>query len=169
MKKSFLLYLDGLAILNELSDEEAGILLKAVYYYQIGIDFKIENRTIKILFSNFKNHLDRDSLKYEEICHRRAEFGKAGGLAKANNKKSLRNEIKQDKFKKPEIQEVVDFFIEKDFSEDLAKKAFEYYETANWTDSTGKKVKNWKQKMLAVWMKPENKKTSERYSIPSEW
>ena len=36
-------------------------------------------------------------------------------------------------------------------------KAFDYYDCADWHDSKGNKVKNWKQKMQAVWFKDENK------------
>ena len=58
-------------------------------------------------------------------------------------------------FVPPTINEVISYFKSKGYSEPSAKKAFEYYETANWHDSTGKKVKNWKQKMIAVWFKDE--------------
>jgi len=57
---------------------------------------------------------------------------------------------------KPTISEVEDYFIEKGSTVEKAKQAFEYYETANWHDSKGKPVKNWKQKMLAVWINNSN-------------
>lgn len=61
------------------------------------------------------------------------------------------------KFIPPTLPEVISYFAEKGFSELLAKKAFEYYEAGDWKDSTGKQVRNWKQKMIAVWFKPEHK------------
>ena len=57
---------------------------------------------------------------------------------------------------KPTQQEVIDFFIEKGSTEEKAKQAFEYYELADWHDSKGNKVKNWKQKMLSVWINNNN-------------
>jgi len=60
-------------------------------------------------------------------------------------------------FSPPLLDEVIQYFSEKGFSAEIAKKAFEYYSLADWKDSKGNKVKNWKQKMLAVWMKEENK------------
>jgi len=75
-----------------------------------------------------------------------------------NNKKHNNNNIKSELIP-PTLDEVILFFKEKNFSEALAKKAFEYYEAGEWKDQAGKKVKNWKQKMIAVWMKEENKET----------
>lgn len=52
---------------------------------------------------------------------------------------------------------VVEYFIENGYREDVARKAFRYYSEANWHDSSGKKIRNWKQKMQSVWFKDENK------------
>jgi hypothetical protein len=57
---------------------------------------------------------------------------------------------------KPTQQEVIDFFISKGKTEDLAKQAYEYYDLADWHDAKGNKVKNWKQKMIAVWINNNN-------------
>ena len=37
-----------------------------------------------------------------------------------------------------------------------AQKFFNYYTAGEWHDGNGKPVKNWKQKAIAVWFKPEN-------------
>jgi len=57
---------------------------------------------------------------------------------------------------KPTLSDVEDYFLEKGSTIEAAKKAFEYYEVANWHDSKGKPVKNWKQKMLAIWINNSN-------------
>ena len=61
------------------------------------------------------------------------------------------------RFTPPTLKEALDYFKFKGYKEDVAKTAWEYYHTANWKDARGNQVKNWKQKMLSVWMKPENK------------
>jgi len=63
------------------------------------------------------------------------------------------------KFTPPTKEEVIKYFQENGYSQESAKNAFLYYEEADppWTDSTGKKVRGWKQKMRGVWFKPENK------------
>jgi hypothetical protein len=67
-------------------------------------------------------------------------------------------------FLPPSLDEVIKYFDENNFSQIAARKAFEYYNIANWKDSTGKQVKNWKQKMISVWFKPENKKQLTTYN-----
>ena len=62
-----------------------------------------------------------------------------------------------NKFTAPTILEVQTYFIENGFNKELAKRAFDYYDVANWKDSKGNQVKNWKQKMRGVWFKDENK------------
>lgn len=60
------------------------------------------------------------------------------------------------KFIPPTEQQVIDYFKEKGYSVESAKRAFEYYKEGDWKDSSDKPVKNWKQKMISVWFKPEN-------------
>ena len=58
-------------------------------------------------------------------------------------------------FVPPTIDEVKGYFAEKGYSAEGAQKAFDYYTAGDWKDSGGKQVKNWKQKVLGVWMRPE--------------
>jgi uncharacterized protein YdaU (DUF1376 family) len=53
--------------------------------------------------------------------------------------------------------EVIDYFILNGYKKEIAIRAFNYYNEANWHDASGKKVLNWKQKMQSVWFKEENK------------
>jgi hypothetical protein len=64
---------------------------------------------------------------------------------------------KQKEFLRPTVEEVIHYFTEKGFPESLARRAFDGYEVANWHDSQGKKIQNWKQKMIQVWFKEENR------------
>lgn len=61
-------------------------------------------------------------------------------------------------FKKPTLEEVVNYFKAKKADPETAKKAFDYYEAANWYDGRGNKVVNWKQKMISIWMKKDERK-----------
>jgi len=57
----------------------------------------------------------------------------------------------------PTEEEVVKFFVEKGYTSESGKKAYEYYHEANWKDSKGNPVMSWKQKAISVWFKDENK------------
>lgn len=67
-------------------------------------------------------------------------------------------EYKKKRFTPPTLEEVISYFNEKKISGD-PNKFYEYYSVANWHDSKGKPVKNWKQKALAVWDKKDEKPT----------
>jgi hypothetical protein len=64
---------------------------------------------------------------------------------------------KSSEFSHPKKEDVIQFFIEKGYSKESGETAFNYYDVADWNDARGNKVKNWKQKMISVWFKPENK------------
>ncbi len=71
-------------------------------------------------------------------------------------------EVKKSKpksadFTPPTLKEVQDWFISKGYTKDHAKRAYDYYDAADWKDSRGSQVKNWKQKFIANWCKDEGK------------
>lgn len=75
------------------------------------------------------------------------------------------NKVKKEKMKKinkefipPNIEEVKAYFEENGYTLESAERAYKYYDQANWTDRGGNPVINWKQKMIGVWFKNENKK-----------
>lgn len=70
------------------------------------------------------------------------------------------DKIRKDKkrvFTAPTLIEVENYFFENGYTKESGKKAFNYYDVANWIDGKGNKIKNWKQKMQGVWFKEENK------------
>lgn len=54
------------------------------------------------------------------------------------------------------IIEIEDYFVLNGYSKELANKFYLHYQP-DWTDSNGKKVKDWKKKAQTVWFKEENK------------
>ncbi|MEY2869433.1 MAG: Flavobacterium phage vB FspS tooticki6 [Bacteroidota bacterium] len=78
-------------------------------------------------------------------------------------KKKSKNE-----FIPPTQEDVISYFKEKGYSDIQAKKAFEYYSVADWKDRNGDKVVNWKQKMIANWMKEEHKVVNQSQSVSFE-
>lgn len=75
-----------------------------------------------------------------------------------------RDENKEDKggaggkvFTPPTLPEVVEYFKSKGYDPLIAERAWEGYDVADWVDSQGKRIKNWKQKMIQVWFRPEFK------------
>jgi len=71
---------------------------------------------------------------------------------------------KNKKFIPPSLDDVVSYFKENGYGADIAERAYKGYNVADWHDSKGNKIKNWKQKMFWVWFKPENKQKPNKNS-----
>ena len=84
VKKSFLVHIDSLNVLDELTDEQAGKLFKAIKDYQNGVDINLDFG-MKMAFLPFKNQFIRDSEKYKVQCEINSKNGKLGGRPKKTN------------------------------------------------------------------------------------
>lgn len=90
-RKSFIIHKDSLTVLDELSNEQAGLLFKAIKAYQTDEDIELDSLT-KIVFSSFKAQFVRDDEKYQKIVERNTNNGSKGGRPKteANPKNPLK-------------------------------------------------------------------------------
>lgn len=75
-KNSFVLYADYLNTFEELTDEEAGQLIKHIFRYVNDQSPEAENRLIKIAFEPIKQQLKRDLKEWEETIEKRKEAGR---------------------------------------------------------------------------------------------
>lgn len=80
-RKSFLIYIDSLPVLDDLTDEQAGKLFKAISSYHKGEDLELDSLT-RIAFSPFKSQFIRDDEKYQKIVERNKNNGLKGGRPK---------------------------------------------------------------------------------------
>lgn len=58
-KKSFVLYADSLDVVEMLTDEQAGILFKAIMRYKSGLDLPDMDGMTKVAFVAIKTYLNR--------------------------------------------------------------------------------------------------------------
>lgn len=121
----------------------------------------------------FSERVIRNISKREDILSKRKAAAVKGGQASAKQRltkrqpnvndfqpKERKGKEKKEKESKvliaPTADEVVAYFSDNGYRAEIGLKAFNYYNDANWTDSKGRKVLNWKQKMQGNWFKPEN-------------
>ena len=84
--------------------------------------------------------------------------GKRTNTGRPQKKETLKPEAKpkpKPTFKPPTLEDVEKYCSERKNNVD-AKRFFDYYTVAKWKDQDGKPVKNWKQKIIAVWEKRNN-------------
>lgn len=184
-KKSFIAYSDWKATFDELSDEDAGRLIKHIFAYVNDENPVTDNVLIRVAFAQFKQTLKRDLVKWNEQLQQRRDAGKRSAekraLEKSNERStvvesrqrnstdsvsvsvSVNDNVKENirkranKFAPPSVDDVISYFVLKGYTEESARKAFDFYDVADWHDSKGNPVKNWKQKMINVWFKEEHK------------
>lgn len=95
-KKSFVLYADYIEIFEELSDVDAGQLIKHILKYVNDESPVTENAMVKVSFIPIKQQLKRDLKKWEDFRLKQAEHGKKGGRPiKENNEKATLSEKTQ--------------------------------------------------------------------------
>ena len=88
-RKSFLVYFDWEAPLQELNNEELGELFRAMFIYaKYGELIDFEHRSLKLVFGFIKSAVDRDREAYKERCKRNAENAK-GGKKKAEKEREV--------------------------------------------------------------------------------
>ena len=90
MRKSFIVHIDSLDVLDDLTNEQCGELFRAIKAHQTGVQIEL-SPVAKIAFSPFRSQFDRDDEKYSETCKRRADAGSKGGKQKAANVASASN------------------------------------------------------------------------------
>jgi hypothetical protein len=106
-KKSFVLYVDSLDFLNELSDVQAGKIFKAIWRFHNGEDTDLKSKELRIVFNWLKNQFIRDGEKYQSTVERNSINGKKGGRPKKINNPSETHK-NQEKAKKADTDNDID-------------------------------------------------------------
>lgn len=176
MSKSFILYNDQEKLFDQLTDEEAGVLIKAVFKYinmedgieDGAIEHYLDNRMLFILFRTLMQQIERDKQKYADKCKKLRENGSKGGKARAENVKQLQANVSlnETETNNPTEKEfsvwVTQYANDKNLPLqtclEQGAKAFAYYNKCmndlnkrTWHDSKGNKINNWKLKVARVW------------------
>lgn len=147
-------------LFDDLSDENAGKLIKKVFQYvvtgeQLGIEAEI-----KIPFVVIANEIDKFSEQEKELSQKRSKAGKIGmqkRWKKEEVKSVIKKQTKTKAFIPPTLEEIKSYIQEKQLKIN-AEYFLNYFSEGNWIDSRGNKVKNWKQKLL----------TWDKYASPKE-
>jgi hypothetical protein len=188
IKKTLILFTELKEVFDTLSDEQAGQLIKAIFEYEQTNILPDLQGLLKIVFIPIRQSIDRNRVKYDNVCERNKEnigkrwnknntkntSGKIGinkntkNTDKDKDKDSDKDSDSDNKNKKEKditLQLVIDYFSSNGYSEDSAIKFYNYYDSSNWVDTNGKKVSSWKQKAIGVWFKPENIKKQDNKKV----
>lgn len=93
------------------------------------------------------NKRDTVSIPYIYPMHTTVSDTVYNNINNNTNNKKERNIKERKIFKKPTLEEIENYIKEKNMNVN-AKTFYDYFETSNWVDSKGNKVKNWKLKII---------------------
>lgn len=101
MKKSFVMYNEWQPLFTNITDEQAGQLIKAVYAYQFGEESPPEEPLLNSVYQMMRGRFETDAEKYKEVCEKRKLNGQKGGLAKASKSYQMLANASKEKPKEP--------------------------------------------------------------------
>ncbi len=92
-RKSFIIHKDSLVILNEMSNEQAGIFIKAIKFYQEKGHLPDLDFGLKMAITPFINQFQRDEENYKNTCEARKLAGSKGGKQKVANASKSKQKV----------------------------------------------------------------------------
>lgn len=145
-----------------LSDVQVSRLLKQLIDAKyVEVDYKKTQkgtqRFVRLTFNIFDNSALNENVKPALNINVKHNSNSINSNSSSTIVEGAPKKRKVSEFIKPTVEQVKEYFKEKGYTEESAIKAFDYYDIASWKDAKGSSVKNWKQKMISVWFKPENK------------
>lgn len=79
-RTSFIVMFDWKRFLDKMTDEQAGVFIKAVFDYQIaGTEYTGTDARVEMAFVAVKPFLDDSAARYEQRCERNRQNGRKGG------------------------------------------------------------------------------------------
>lgn len=104
-KRSFLMYTDWQPLFAGMTDEQAGVMLKAMYAYQIGEEYEITDPILLGAFNMVKIKFEADNEAYLKKCEKNKANGAKGGRPKKEEAKKTERLIEKPKKEEPKKQE----------------------------------------------------------------
>lgn len=163
MRKAFNFYRSYYDVFKELSDKDKLAFVKALLDRQFTGKEPDLKGMAKFAYISQKEVIDSQIKGWEDKTGKTLSTPIEGGCATPTEQGEGEEEEKgkEKKFTPPKLDEVKIYFSENGYTEESAIKAFKYYESGDWKDAKGNKVRNWKQKMRGVWFEPKNEKKAE--------
>lgn len=173
MRESFILYTDSREMLDALTDEEAGLLFRAIFAYQSGdIEscnecMKDGGRIVMTAFTHFKRYLDNDAEKYEETARKRSEAGKIGNAKRWSKSQSIAK-IANAKFATEKIANVADSDSDTDTDINKEKNILAYVPKESAATAVAPTRAQTRYERFLDWLKAECPYIAQHYKLPSE-
>jgi hypothetical protein len=122
---------------------------------------EVEQRILKLANTPRRNFQEG----IEEKQYTPLEENFQDNITSINN--TINNRKKKKEFTPPTLEEVKAYCEERKNNVN-PQRFIDHYAVADWKDTNGKPVRNWKQKIISVWEKDSNKNSYQSISIPQQ-
>lgn len=96
-KDSFILYTYQAETISDLSLEQKGVLLTALYEYASGEQPEITDQAVKVAFKSIRVQIEKDNKKYTDVCEKRRKAANNRWQNDAKPNKTMQNKTKRCK------------------------------------------------------------------------
>lgn len=127
---------------------------------------EVESRVLKII-DNFNTPTRNFEGGMEEILNTPLKENFKDNITSINNTFNIRETKKKKEFTPPTLEEVKAYCEERKNNVN-PQRFIDHYAVADWKDTNGKPVRNWKQKIISVWEKDSNKNSYQSIPIPQQ-
>lgn len=123
-KNNFIMHYEYFDFMEDFTDEEIGIVLRAVKNYFENKEIPELEKHLKMAFNFIKNKAEKEEKEYEKKCLVNKMNGKKGGRPKNRKnptvfEKTERNQTQPKKAKKADIDNDIDIDIDYDIDNDI--------------------------------------------------
>jgi hypothetical protein len=160
-KKGFVLYADQHELFSQLTDEQAGKLIKHVFRYVNDEDPQTDDIIINLAFTPIKQQLKRDLKKYEDRAERSRSNGLKGGRPKTQKTQQVKKEPRKpdtvkdtvkdkDIYTMPAYSDFKEYAYskKKNLDPEALKLKYDSWVDNGWKNGNDKPIKNWKTTLL---------------------
>lgn len=151
--------LNSLSDLKEklISDGKNKLFIKDFLKHQMKLPLNKGNVDDNQIIMKLQSNLQRFNNAPEilEILNNVEEENKS----EPTKKRVIKKKQHSTEFIPPTIEEFIHYFEGNGFDEELARRAWNSYNSNNWHDSKDNPVRNWRMKCQNNWFRAENKKT----------
>lgn len=180
-KNSIIVYRDWKKIFDELSDEEAGKLIKHFWAYVNDENPILDDKYLKMAFLPIKCALQRDLKHWESVKERRSESGRIGGLksgkSRSKSNQNEANEANASLTKQNEANEAVNVIVnvndsvndnkKEDNANKLAIRLNEFEKSL--IPYIGTYTKEMLREFADYWTEPNKSKTKMLFEMKPTW
>lgn len=178
MGESFILYTDSLEVLDALTDEQAGLLFRAIYAYQSGdaekvVDILESCPTVNVAFVHFRQYFKKNEARYNETSEKRAEAARKR-WDNANVCKSMQDDANACKSMQKHARRCKamqsDAYTDTDTDTDISKEKniLAYVPKESAATSVAPTRAQTRYERFLDWLKSECPYIAAHYKLPSE-